>query len=179
MTRTFLLLTLFFLGCQSAPPPAPVMGWSQIADDTFVLNAGAALTGYYVPKGVPIGSFSLTIQTTAPVMLAYVPEQYRETVMDPASLSAAPNVAMFFCTQGNVLHTTLRCALDTSEHGYFLWMRDQRTSSGAVDSGIAAIFGVKGPAEQHSIRNDVHVTYSIYTCLANCPGKSGLEYPRK
>jgi hypothetical protein len=157
-----------FVGCINSPhdTPLPVMGWQQLKTDTFVMSPGGIVTGYYVPKGTKPAAFKVQISAIAPISVAYVPELYRETVMNTPDY--AKDLLIYSCQQGGVLQTTLQCPLDTSSSGYFLWLHDERTTSGAVAGAVLGGLGIKGPAEQQLVRNDVHVEYSIYTCVQNC-----------
>lgn len=150
----------------STPPVQPVMGWRKVLDDTFVMDAGGVRVGYLVPQtNVPFKP-KIEISARAPVAIAYIPESYREQMLrDPKNVL---QLNIFRCLHQHVLSTTLQCPLDTSTEGYNLVIVDERTAADAVGAGILGGLGIKEPAQQALVRNDVRINYSAWGCVSNC-----------
>ena len=103
------------------------------------------------------------IHALSPVTVGFIHE---ESLRDSTAASALQAAS---CHQERVLDATLVCPLARDTPPWVLAIQDDRTAIGAAGSGLAAVFGIRRPAEQYLIRNDVTVRMEAVVCTDNCP----------
>lgn len=143
----------------------PVMGWKTISSQTFVLQPAGGQLGWDVAEGASTTP-TIEIKAKSPVQVSWIPASFRNGFMTNAN--AYSNMPIYFCLQQHLLGTSYQCTLNTRQQGYFLYIRDERTPADMLGAGILAGLGVKAPANQELLRNDVTVEVKSFGCVANC-----------
>lgn len=106
---------------------------------------------------------TVTIQAASPVDVSFVPGPQ----LDPRN--ATEVVTHGRCLQQNVLQTTIQCQLPSRFPQWLLAIKDNRTPAGALGSAAAAAIGIRKPAENYLVRNDVTLSMESTRCTGNCP----------
>lgn len=129
---------------------------------TFVLQPGLIqpITGSLFTGG---NIATVHIHALSPVTLGFVPGASFSDSGGAVALRSSP------CRQERVLDATLTCPLPRDSPPWVLAIQDERTTIGAAGSGLAAVFGIRRPAEQYLIRNDVTIRMEAVVCTDNCP----------
>jgi hypothetical protein len=147
----------------TAEPTGPRYEIRRTEPQTLVLPPGGA---YIIANGTYEAgrTAAVHIHAMSPVHVGFLAEGLR---LDPATLQA--RAPYMLCGQVNILDATIRCHFDKNGiTNSELVIVDARTPVGAAGAGLAALFGVKRPAENFLVRNDVAITSETSVCVANC-----------
>jgi hypothetical protein len=134
----------------------------RLPSRTIALQAGSAqsVTGRLFAGG---NLATVHVHALSPVTIGFIPESFLAGSGVRIALQGAP------CRQDEVLDGTLTCPLPRDPQLWALVIADDRTALGAAGSGLAAVLGIRRPAEQYLIRNDVTVRMEAVVCTDNCP----------
>ncbi len=157
------------------PIQQPVWQWTQIGRETLVFQPGEGRVGYDIPQG-DSRPRKIVISARSPLQLSYIPTEFRQQMI--ADPQGTLKLAIFTCLQQHVLQTEYRCNIPNG--GYSLVLRDERTLGDALGAGFAAALGLKGPANQQLIRNDVSIQTLVWECVRNCNQPAfNQDHPRQ
>jgi hypothetical protein len=146
--------------------PPPVKDWVAEHSETVAFQPGQSITGFSVNTPGAPARVRVDITAASPVTVAYFDSRFDDQVREnPRTVMMEGHSA---CLRSGVLRATVECELPAAG-SYTLLILDERTLQSTLIAGAgAAIFGVKGPAEQAMTRNDVSLSLSSYRCVKNC-----------